>query len=120
MFLRRSFEPLNRKFTEEEINSFYARKSQNATGQSRKWIYNPYIHGDKDEYLKKTAEFDSDRPAYEDPETRAKINEQNKLKIEAGEILQEKPYNLNQVIDRTLEKQGISKFNFFNGWRPLE
>lgn len=115
----RSFEPLNRKFTSDEINHFYAKKSQDA-GSSRKWIYNPHIHGDKDAYEKATKNFDSQRPAYENPDVQARINEENRLKIEAGETVQQKPFDLNQIIDHTGEKQGIYKYPIFKGWRPLE
>lgn len=114
----RSFEPLNRKFTEEEINHFYAKKSQDS-GVSRRWNYNPYIHGDKEEFLKLVHQYDSKKPAYENTDVKAKISEQNKLKIEAGEVIQDKPFDINEIIDHSGEKQGIVKFPLFKGWRPL-
>lgn len=110
---------MNRKFTSEEIQHFYAKKAQNV-GQDRKWIYNPYIHGDESEYYALINEYESKKPIHENPQILAKIHEENKKKIEAGEVIQEKPYNLRNFIDATGEKQGIRKLPLFTGWRALE
>lgn len=117
-FSRRSFEPLNRKFTEEEIQQFHVR-SHRSEGFERKWNYNPYIHGDKEEYLRIVSNAWAGKSAYEEPSVKAKIQNQNARKVEAGETVVEKPFNLNDFIDRKGEKQGLSKFSYFKGWRPL-
>jgi len=45
-----TYEPFNRKFTHEEIVKFYF--NDMAKNKPRKWIYNPYIHGTKEEWEK--------------------------------------------------------------------
>lgn len=118
LFFRHSFEPLNRKFTREEINQFFIKRGKNA-GDQRKWIYNPHIHGDKEEFDREIENASHSRPAFKLPNVKAKIEEENKQKIAAGEEILDKPFDLRDVIDLTGKKQGLQKLPIITGWRPL-
>lgn len=109
---------MNRKFTDEEIHQFYVQKYRKANDE-RRWIYNPYVHGDKDEYERVIRNAENRTPAYETAAVRAKINEENKEKIAAGEIVQEKSFKVTDFVDPKGEKTGIVRYPLFKGWRPL-
>ena len=109
---------MNRKFTDEEIHQFYVQKYRKANDE-RRWIYNPYVHGDKDEYERVIRNAEDRTPAHETAAVRTKINEENKEKIAAGEKVQEKPFNVTDFIDPSGVKTGLVKFPFLSGWRPL-
>jgi len=116
--LVRSFEPLNRKFTDEEIHQFYVNKYRKESHE-RRWIYNPYIHGEKEDYERLISNAESRIPASEQAQVKAKIAEENREKIAAGEIVQDKPYNITDFVDVSGERTVIQRFPLLKGWRPL-
>jgi hypothetical protein len=89
------------------------------SGKDRKWIYNPYIHGDKDSYEATTEAFEKQEKIADHPQVKQKISQQNTEKIKAGENILDKPYNLNNFIDRRGYKQQFERIPFLTGWRPL-
>mmetsp|Transcript_32375 Transcript_32375/g.29188 ORF Transcript_32375/g.29188 Transcript_32375/m.29188 type:complete len:253 (+) Transcript_32375:38-796(+) len=117
MFIR-SFAPLNRKFSPEEIDFFYVRQHF-TQDKPRRWHYNPHVHGDEQDYNLKIRLAENNRHVTELPEVAAKIAQENKEKVKLGIYLQDQPYNLNNFIDRTGRKAGITKLPGFQGWQPL-
>jgi hypothetical protein len=109
---------LNRKFTLEEINQFYIRGIKNS-GRDRNWIYNPFVHGDKDAFDHTIKLAKESKNITEEPSVRNKILDENKEKIKAGESIRWKPYFLDDYIDREGIKQGFERFPFMTGWKPI-
>lgn len=113
----RHFEPVNRKFTFDEIRLFNANAQNQKLDGPRQWNYNPAIHGDDEEAFKREASrFTNPK---RDEFTRNMIHEQNSEKIQEGEPIAEKPFRVNDFIDRTGRKQEMEKFPILTGWKPL-
>ena len=108
---------MNRKFTEDEIAGFYVNEMNRV--KPRKWIYNPEIHGPSKEEFERKVKLLESGEIYKTPRVLEMIKQENKAKIDAGEKIVEKPWDLNTAIDRTGINQGIDKMPFFSGWRPL-
>jgi hypothetical protein len=110
------YEPLNRKFTEEEVSEFYVNEIRRT--KPRNWIYNQYVHGDKAAWEESVRYYGNSRITSH-PDVSRKIDAFNQEKIDVGEKIQREPFDINSAVDRTEKKQGIEKFPMFTGWRPL-
>jgi len=121
LFTREAFiekyETMNRKFTLDEISQFWVNEMKKV--KPRKWIYNPALHGDEVEWTRAVNMLEAGN-VVKDPAVQKKIREQNKQKIEYAERLLDRPFDVNEVVDRTGEKQNVQKFPILTGWRPLE
>ncbi len=113
---RKSFEVFNRKFTPEEITNFYMRTAYQS--KPRQWNYNPHIHGDRESYDFAVKHIQTADYIRNLPKVQARIREENKEKIAAGEKVELRPYDLTEDIDRTSAKQQIETLPW-GGWKPL-
>lgn len=77
--LIQNFEPLNRKFTEEEVEQFLRNEGRGSEQAKRNWIYNQHIHGSTETEWKADVhdKFDSGKAPWERSEIKAKILETN-------------------------------------------
>ncbi|KAL4445552.1 hypothetical protein ABPG74_004626 [Tetrahymena malaccensis] len=118
--LIQNFEPLNRKFTEEEVEQFL-RNEGRSLEEKRNWIYNPHIHGSTEGEWKADVheKFDSGKAPWERENVKAKILETNKAKIDAGEEIQLKPFKTLNHLDKTGILHRIHPFIWTNNWTLL-
>ncbi|KRX10297.1 hypothetical protein PPERSA_09681 [Pseudocohnilembus persalinus] len=117
-----NFEPLNRRFTEEEKQQFLGRQeSVSEQKGERNWIYNPNIHGEDEEAWRHHVQqhYVENKSAATNLLVVNQIQEENREKIYNGEAIQYKPFQTNDYVDRTGKKHGLFKFFLFNRWQPI-
>lgn len=109
---------MNRKFTDEEIEKFYLEKGVKESFK-RKWIYNPYVHGDEASFNAKVQELKNRTPVYNKKEVRDKILAENQKKIEAGESVILTPYRIQESVDPSGKKTGLDANPLIHHYKAL-
>lgn len=80
-----NFEPLNRRFTTEEVEQFLSNVNRDENKQ-RNWIYNPHLHGDDETaWRSDIQEREGATAPWDRDVVKVKIAVDNTAKVSAGE-----------------------------------
>lgn len=110
--LIQNFEPLNRKFTKDEVEQMLFNGKLKTYGR-KKYIYNPHVHGDDEEVFKARHELFNSGKHVITHDIKREIDEQNHAKVANQETITLKPFKITEHMDIHGARENVQKFGIF-------
>ena len=111
--LIQNFEPLNRKFTKDEVEQMLFNGKLKTYGR-KKYIYNPHVHGDNEAAFKARHELFNSGKHVITHEIQHDIDQQNDAKVANQETIILKPFKITEHMDVNGAREGVQKFGLFS------